>query len=234
MTAQALIFDLDDTLIDTYGQLVPEAHRQACIAMVNAGLPVPVDELYATRQALLMAHPRTEINTLLAEHYGYPDPAIIQAGHDTYLNPQITELEPFPGVPELLTTLADAYRLFLVTAGFTHAQQKKIEVLGIGHHFHDICFVDPTRPGPQTKHEAFQILLDRHGISPHHTVVIGDRITNEIAAGNRLGCHTIWMRHGECAHITPEHPDEHPHHTIDAIHQLTGVLPPFYAHKVHP
>lgn len=222
MTRRALVFDLDDTLMDTYGQLVVGAHRQACLAMQQAGLDVPLDELCATRQRLLAEQPREEINALLAAHYGQPDAGVIQAGFETYYNPDITFLEPFPGVPQLLAELGREAELFLLTAGFEATQAKKVRLLGIGHHFRDIVYVPADRP--DGKYQALIQLQRAHGYAFSEMVVIGDRINNEIAAGNRLGCPTIWLRHGEYAHLEPAGPDEQPTLIAEIITHLPALL----------
>ena len=220
--ARALVFDLDDTLMDTYGQLVMDAHRQACLAMHQAGLDVPVEELMATRLRLISAAPREEVNALLARHYSCAEQKVVQAGIDTYFNPEITEIEPFPGVYEMLDQLSADHELFLVTAGFERTQAKKIQVLGIGAYFREICYV----PVDQLdgKYAAFCYLQRKYSYAFADMVIVGDRITNEIAAGNRLGCPTIWIRHGECAHIAPAGPHEEPTLSAEAIHALPALL----------
>jgi len=226
MTAQALIFDLDDTLMDTYGQLVPEAHRQACLAMQQAGLDVPLETLYATRQRLLQEQPRESVDHLLATHYGYPDPEIIAAGHHTYFNPTIQTLEPFPGVPEMLQRLNQSYPLFLVTSGYEQTQARKVQALGIGPCFAEILYVPVNER--QGKEQRFRYLQQKYAYAAAQMVVIGDRVSNEIAAGNRLGCPTIWIRHGECAHILPEHPEETPTLVAQHILQVPDLLQQIY------
>lgn len=222
MTRRALVFDLDDTLMDTHGQLVMGAHLQACAAMRRAGLDVPLEELMATRLRLLREQPREEINALLAEHYGSDDRNVVQAGFDTYFNPEITELDPFPGVPELLAELGRSYQLFLVTSGFRPAQEKKVKTLGIDSHFREIVYVPADQPNG--KHAAFIRLQQDHGCDFADMIVIGDRINNEIAAGNRLGCPTIWLRHGEFSHLEPEGPEEQPTLIADRISRLPELL----------
>ncbi|HEY9841026.1 MAG TPA: HAD family hydrolase [Candidatus Obscuribacterales bacterium] len=219
---RALVFDLDDTLMDTYGQLVMDAHRQACAAMQRAGLDIPLEELMATRLHLLQAQPRHEVNELLAAQYGCSDPEVIRTGFETYFNPEITALEPFPGVPELLAALSRESELFLVTAGFRQTQEKKIQTLGLAGYFREICYVPADRA--QGKDEAFVYLQGKYGWDFTEMIIIGDRIHNEIAAGNRLGCHTIWLRHGEFAHLEPEGPHEQPTLIAEHITQLPELL----------
>lgn len=222
MTFRALIFDLDDTLIDTCGQLVPKAHYQSCIAMHQAGLDIPVDTLFETRMSLLESHPRAEINQLLAEHYGQSTPEIIQAGYETYFNPEITELDLMEGAQSVLEKSKDQADLFLVTSGYEKTQSKKVSVLGIAPYFKDIYYVDIKNA--QGKKEAFENILNAHAYHPKETVVIGDRINNEIVAANQLGIPTLWIQRGECRGITPETPDEIPTHTIQDIADCDSAL----------
>ena len=46
MRIKAVIFDLDDTLYDCTGMLVGASRRRAARAMVDAGLPMTVEEAY--------------------------------------------------------------------------------------------------------------------------------------------------------------------------------------------
>lgn len=219
---RALIFDLDDTLIDTHGQLVQEAHWQACLAMHAAGLPVAPQELMQTRQRLLISHPRDEINTLLAQYYGFASEEIIRAGFETYFNPVLTQLDLLPGVRPLLEVWAQQFLLFLVTSGYAQTQKRKVELLNIEHLFTDIIYADIKNQ--QGKHEAFSQIYQQYGGNRQEYLVIGDRINNEILAGNLLGMTTVWIRHGECAHIMPQTPEEEPHYRIHHVRELEKIL----------
>lgn len=226
MPPQALVFDLDDTLMDTHGQLVGEAHRQACFAMQAAGLEVPVEILLETRLRLLQERPREDVDVLLAAHYDCQDPEVIAAGHQAYFNPEISALEPFPGVPEMLQDLQYRYQLFLVTSGYAETQSRKIEVLGLGPYFEEIYFAPVGNP--QGKAEALQYLQQKYALPYAKMVVIGDRISNEIVIGKRLGCPTIWIQHGECAHILPDGPHEEPDLRTHSVTQIPHLLQQFH------
>jgi FMN phosphatase YigB (HAD superfamily) len=222
---QALIFDLDDTLMDTFGQLVPEAHRQACLSMQKAGLEVPLEHLLEKRWALIKSHPREEVNRLLAYAFECRDEAVIQAGIDTYFNPFFETLEPFPGVYEMLDTLRQDYALFLLTSGIPEAQQRKVEALNLSTYFNELVYAPLDKE--RAKYKAIQDIVHRYHYRFDQTVVIGDRINNEIVAGNQLGCYTIWIQQGECLGISPEEPEEMPHLTtsqiLDVPHLLTQL-----------
>lgn len=217
MRFQALVFDLDDTLMDTHGQLVGEAHWQACLAMQNAGLNVPVQVLFDTRMRITKEQPRIDIDLALAHYYDCQDTQVIAAGHQTYFNPEISQLEPFPGVPKMLEELKQSHRLFLVTSGYEKTQARKLEVLGLSAYFDEVYYAPVGHS--RGKEDALRHLQQKYALNYSGMVVIGDRINNEIVIGKRLGCPTIWIRHGECAHILPEGPHEEPdlmtHSVID-------------------
>ena len=57
-----LIFDLDDTLFDTFGQLVKPAFLEASAAMIAAGLNAPsVTDCMGAREKILLTNKRQKI-----------------------------------------------------------------------------------------------------------------------------------------------------------------------------
>lgn len=223
MSIQALVFDLDDTLMDTHGQLVPEAHRQACLAMQQAGLDIPLKDLLQARLDFIKRQPRADVNALLASHFQAAHPEkVAAAGAFAFYNPQITTLAPFPGVPEMLAKLQHNYLLFLVTSGYPAPQAAKIEALGIGKFFREICYIPIEQING--KREAFATLSQKYALPYAQMLIIGDRITNEIVHGNHLGCPTLWLQGGECAHILPQSPQETPNWTLQHISELPSIL----------
>ncbi len=219
---RALIFDLDDTLMDTFGQLVPEAHRQACLSMQRAGLNVSLERLMQKRNALLKAYPRAEVNRLLANAFDCYEEAVVQAGMDAYFNPRFDRLEPFPGVREMLVQLQQNYALFLLTSGIPEAQQRKISALQFEPYFRELLYAPLHEE--RAKYRAIEALVQRYDYAFCETVVIGDRINNEIVAGNQLGCYTIWIQQGECLGILPETPEEEPHFSTSDILDVPQLL----------
>lgn len=225
MALKALIFDLDDTLTDTHGQLVLKAHQDACRSMQAAGLDVPLAEMFERRLALARSRPREDVNQLLAEHYGYTDKRIHRAGYRTFYRPNVQGIKPFPDAHAVLQGLQQGYQLLLVTAGVQATQQAKIQELGLGPYFEQCYFVDFEHPDcPSSKGEAFGQIQTQWGWDSLEMVVIGDRLDNEIAAARQLGLWSIRMCHGEYAALTPQTPLETPHFTIQALAELPDIL----------
>ena len=129
---KALIFDLDDTLYDCTGSLVEAARQRAAAAMVEAGLPMTVDEGVRLQGELTDRYgPRYTVFNRIAEKYGLGE-EFVSAAMAAYNSDEVESIEPFPDVaPTLRRLRIQGYQVFLVTAGVHARQQKKIDRLGI-------------------------------------------------------------------------------------------------------
>ena len=221
MTIRAVVFDLDDTLIDTTGQLVVPAHTEAAAAMIAAGLPGSLEEVARKRIDLARAHPREPVDVLLARFYGVTDPEIIAAGHKAFYNRTVRALVPFEDAIAVLESLAsDGIVRLCVTAGHPATQQQKLELSGLAPHLDSVCVVPPS----DDKEDAIAAVLRAHDLAPTETVVIGDRVDREIAAARRLGCWAVRVDHGEGRFARPEGPHEQAHYTVPGVIALRAVI----------
>ena len=218
----AVVFDLDDTLFDTTGQLMEPAHREAAEAMIAAGLDAPLEPLLALRLELGRSRVGEDTNVLAAQAYGHgPDSPVVEAGRSTYFKRRIDSLEAFPGTEPLLGSLHERCRLLLMTTGDPGTQRTKVQLLGIARWFADMVFV-PLDEGD--KHAALRSLLRFHSLDPARVVVVGDRLDREIEAGRRLGTWTVRMTRGEGGNARPDGPLQQPHYSVDHIEAVALVL----------
>ena len=218
-TIQAIVFDLDDTLIDTAGQLLEPAHVEAATAMIRAGLVGSIERVAERRIELGRAHPGQSVDLLTAQSFGCTDPEVARAGHDAFYRRTVTRLDPFHEAPAVLEALAPGRRLFLVTVGDPQTQRTKVELTGLGHHFADLRYVDIAAPD---KLPAIRELLV--GIDPARAAVVGDRIDGELEAGRRLGCWTVRVDRGEGRWLQPANRFQQPHYTIPGVEALPPVI----------
>jgi len=218
---RAVVFDLDDTLIDTTGQLLIPAHTEAAAAMISAGLPGSLEEVARKRIDLARAHPREPVDVLLARFYGVTDEAVVVAGHEAFYNRTVRSLKPFDdAVPVLESLASDGIACLCVTAGHPDTQHRKLEISGLAPHLESVCVVAPEDP----KEGAIAELLRRLDLRPDETVVIGDRIDREISAARRLGCWAVRVDHGEGRFARPEAPEEQAHYTVPGVIALRAVI----------
>lgn len=230
---RAYFFDLDDTLVDTYGQLVQQAHRDAAEAMVRAGFPCSLEETYRIRLRLHQEHPRDPLEKRLLIEFGtVVTEAVQNASYNTFFQRSIPEhFRPFPATLPLLHQLkAQSYSLFLVTSGVALTQQEKVRILGIEPFFQKILYLPSSQSS--CKQEGFFQLMQQYGFHSEEVICVGNRLDSEIQAGNRLGLFTVYLKHGEFVHLQPQDPSEIPRLEIDRLEDLPEKLQPFFDSSV--
>ncbi|NQT53573.1 uridine diphosphate-N-acetylglucosamine-binding protein YvcK [bacterium] len=220
---KAILFDLDDTLFDCCGSLVESARRRAAQAMVAAGLPCSEEDAYQMQLELAQQHgPRFGVFDAMAAHFGMPS-SLTEVALAAYNSGLVSDIEPFPDVPETLEELrAQCYKLLLYTTGVYARQQTKIDVLGFGPHFDDILINDYETGQP--REECFLHLLADHHLKPEEVVCVGDRIQSEIKTANSLGMFTVQLLLGRFSDLVPKSDLEEPDHKVAAIGDLLQVL----------
>ncbi len=215
---RAIVFDLDDTLIDTTGQLVLPAHQEAAAAMIAAGLEASLDAVAEKRLDFARAAPLQEVDLRVAAHFGAKDvAAVAAAGHQAYFGRRVRSLSPWPFVEEVLQALSDR-ALYLVTAGFERTQRTKIELCDLARHFDGIEVV----PVGGDKGVAMAKLVD--GVPFDQCMAVGDRLDSEIEAARRLGMWAVRVAAGEGQYAIPQGPHQQPHYTIPSVEALPAVL----------
>lgn len=222
-----LIFDLDDTLMDTWGQLVKVALTEACNAMIRAGLKTDIDTAVAFRSALYKEDPRCDFWKALVEKFGVNEgieaSAVSEIGDHSFHHRNVKEeIRLFPGAREMLERLQNSYKVSLVTAGSYKTQTQKVSRLDIEILFTEIYCVDPSQG--MTKLDAFRKILNLSSDDAGTYLVIGNRLDHEIRMGKSLGMDTCYMKHGEYIHMSPSCPEEEADFVIGDITDLEHLL----------
>ncbi len=224
---KAVIFDLDDTLFDTFGQLVTPANREACQAMKDAGLNAALDTCILKKMEFSKDASRQDVYKKLVAFFGLrsgvKSETVTAAGFDAFHNRKVIEdITPFDDCHSTLATLKKKYRLFLVTLGNPPTQKKKVEKLKLEPFFEKVIYVDVKDSHDKTG--AFREIQKLTGFEPQNCVVVGNRIDLEIANGKSLNMQTILMNHGEYTHLIPRSDFERSDATITSLNTLTELL----------
>src|SRR5689334_19496890 len=217
---RCVIFDLDDTLYDCFGQRMRTTHRHAAQAMVEAGLKATVDAVYRARMRAFRQDPMLRhIDAEVSRHFGAENPeAVSRAAREAYFNCPVGKLTLFSGSLPLLRFLAKrGVRNFIVSFGEPKIQHAKVKALGLDREpsIEKIYYAD--RSNVLTKEAAFCRIQRRTGLAPAEILVVGDRPAREIRAGRELGMHTVRLRHGEFKAQKPVGPEEEADYVIRNI-----------------
>ena len=223
---RCVIFDLDDTLYDCFGQRVRPAHRHAAEAMVKAGLKADVEAVYRARMRAFRHDPmlRHIDPTVCRQFHAADVEAISRAAHDAYFNCPVGKLTMFRGTRPLLRFLhSRGVKVFIVSFGEPEIQKAKVKSLGLDREpaIDRIFYAD--RDKLLTKEAAFQIIQQELELAADQVLIVGDRPMREIRAGNELGMHTVRIRHGEFAVQEPREEMEEPDYEVKNISEVRAL-----------
>ncbi len=191
-----LVFDLDDTLLDTTKVTAPFLLSKVIEAWAKRGhlriSPTKAMEelqhsksLYGTGRECLAEFVRGEhlsaeaLEMALEIYYGYWDEQI--------------PIALKPGALELLDSMSHCAKA-LVTMGETSRQRDKIHRCGIEKYFERILIVE--EPIKSKAYDELSRTWIAEGAAPTQIVVIGDRPETDLLPAHQRGWRTVCMGHG--------------------------------------
>lgn len=207
MAYKLLIFDLDDTLIDTFNYLSPIKLREAFKAMLKAGLKTASEkeawELLQNINLKSISVKQTFQNFLKdnnsPEHQNLVNSTVetnklLEIALNEYYKkiPEDCCLNTTPDALEVIKELQKKYKLAIVSKGEEELQYKKIKKSGIQQSwFKKIIIVS------EEKKTAYQSLLQENKYPNSEILVCGDKYELDLLPAKELGLvtvHFLWGR----------------------------------------
>ncbi len=217
-----VIFDLDDTLYDCFGQRVRAAHLRAAEAMASAGLPASAEEIFRVRMRAFADDPQlTRIDEHVCEQFGIPlaeRDKLVRTSRLAFFTLPVGKLTLFPGTLTVLRGLKQrGVRVFVVSFGDPEIQHDKVAALGLDREpsIDRVFYADTAHL--VTKEAIFRSILRKAERDPGRVLVVGDHPSSEIKAGKALGMHTARRRGGEFARLKAQGPEEQADFEISRI-----------------
>lgn len=246
MPIRAVLFDLDDTLIDWSGftgnwyEIEPIHLRYVYDFIVTeiGGLRVNSDgfidefgrrvrEAWRNARENLMSPHLGNLLVDTAAWLGAPrDKLDVGALMDAYRWSVVPGTVPFPEVRGILSQLrADGLRLGMVTNSYLPMRMRDAELRG-----HDLLefFEDNHRysaadTGYLKPHvNAFQSSLDAAGVKPSEAMFVGDSLTADIIGAKAVGMCAVWRMHD--ASSTQPDLSSRPDYIIRTLEEIPGLL----------
>ena len=215
---QLVIFDLDGTLIDSRLDLVHSVNA-ALRHIGRAPLPDDVIASYVGDGAPIL------IQRALGGEI--VDETLVRKGLEFFLSyyrtHKLDHTTVYPGIKDALTVIQNSAngtspaarrKLAVLTNKPVIPSRAIVEALGLAPFFAQVYggnSFETKKPDP----EGAQTLLEENGVSPEHTVIVGDSHT-DIETGRNAGLWTVGVTYGFAPHtlegqppdISVDHPSE--------------------------
>lgn len=161
------------------------------------------------------------IEERLVEKFPQARGRALEVRREVFARASADKLRIKPTVTEMLRELSARYDTYLLTVGRKDFQNRKLDSLDIRGLFTEVAVL--ASRSEETK-ERWLASLPARGYRPDSVVVVGNRIDNEIKAGNRLGMITVWVKYGEGSGLIPCEDTGEPDYTISDISEFPQVL----------
>ena len=206
MTPAAVLFDLDDTLIDF------QYSRRCGLRLLQELLPAlggePLERLELVHDEQLHANYLRTLDGSLSDdeariervrgicrHYGVDaDIDTVREATQAYAREQQSNRRVVPGVPELLAVLAERCRLGVVTNGPSDRQREKLALCGIETGqlaaLAISAEVGVNKPDPAIFRHALSQL---GGVEADRVVFVGDSWPNDVLGARATGMRPVWI-----------------------------------------
>lgn len=191
----AVIFDLDQTLLDKHQSLIRFADHQYDAFDLEA---CHIDRRTFLDKFTELNHevrPKEEVYRDLFGIFNL-DSSLFAAMLDDLNRNFPAYAIGYPGLLAMLEELKQSsYQLGMITNGRAFYQRNKIRAVGIEHYFDDIVISEAVGLR-KPDHAIFQLALSNLNLSADQAVFVGDNLKADIIPAKELGMRTIWKQRG--------------------------------------
>ena len=204
---KAILFDLDDTILD-FTQGADPTWRRVCATFAPRLNGPTQEDLYNAIDAsrnwfwddpdrhrlgrLDLSKARRDIVQGALDRLGIDDPGVSFEIADTY-TVEREDVQPFPGALETLSELkARGVQLALITNGSEQAQRKKIDQFGLAEYF-DYILVEGEFGMGKPDERVYRHAMNELNVEPEDCWMVGDNLEWEVEVPQRLGIYAVWV-----------------------------------------
>ncbi len=194
-----IFFDIGSTLVDESIAIRNRVKRT--VANQNIGF----DDFYS-KMVEISKHDQNSYHKAL-EYYGLK--AVPWNSDDEFV---------YPAAEACLCELHKRYKIGII-ANQIPGSKDRLEKIGLLKNI-DIVVASAEEGVAKPDLRIFQITLDRTKCKAEESVMVGDRIDNDILPANKLGMTTVWIKQGLGGMCEPACDFEKPDFTINTLSEL--------------
>ena len=213
-----VFIDIGSTLVDEDDAIEYRLIRlqEACN---ESGISVSLEEIKRLIHETVMEQKRSATSRTVAK---LTDSEELRARLRNVLTWRKDLEKPYPEARQVLDALSKRYPVGIIanqTPG-TEARLKKWGLL----EFVSLCLpsaeIGLSKPDPA----FFELAIEKSGCKPEHTVMIGDRIDNDVTPAKSLGWKTIRVKQGLFQYQVPMSPENTPDFEVQRLRDVLDIL----------
>ncbi|MEO6694839.1 MAG: TIGR02253 family HAD-type hydrolase [Ignavibacteria bacterium] len=219
---KAIIFDLDNTLVD-FMLLKRVAVDAAIHAMIDAGLKLTFAEIKDLINKIYESEGieyQQVFDHMLKQSLGKLDYKIMSAGIVAYRTAREAALKPYPGVlPALIELIKMGLKLAVVSDAPSKEAWLRLSYINFHHFFDVVITYDETRerkPSPV----PFNMALKELDLRADECLMIGDWAERDMVGAKAVGMKTVFARYGDT--FNTENPESD--YDINSITELIDIV----------
>lgn len=227
LRAEAVAFDLDNTLIDIL-HLKRCAAEAAGWALADAGMDIHPEKAAKAilSIALEIGLDRDDVvDQYVKRKLGVLDPRLVAVGRHAYERAEDANARPYPRAHRTLLELSRrGYALVIITDAPRHRAVRRLQSARLLHFFDELVTIEDSQTGKTTT-LPFDLAAAKLGVRPQAIVMVGDNPRLDIGNAREAGCQTVLAQYGLQDHFTSYSPSDRPDRRIDWPDQLLRFLP---------
>ncbi len=219
---KAIIFDLDNTLLD-FVKMKQFAVKASIRAMNEAGLSVDEESGYKDVMELYMTtgwENQLVFDDYLKQTTGEVSNKILAAGVVAYRRAREATLLVYPNVNKtLIELLKTQIRLAVVSDAPSREAWMRLYYLNLHHVFDPVLTFDDTgarKPSPK----PFKLALEKMNVGPDEALMIGDWPDRDVVGAKQIGMKTIFARYGDTFGTKESGADW----DVNDIYEVVGII----------
>lgn len=197
-----IFFDIGSTLVD---ESVAYKNR---IERTISNTDVSYDEFYQ-RMVEISKHSQNAYNLVLTE-YGLNK--VTWNSDDEFV---------YPEAENCLSELSKHYKIGII-ANQNFGSQERLDKLGLLKYI-DLVIASAEEGVAKPDLRIFEIALSKADCKAEESVMVGDRLDNDIVPANKIGMKTVWIKQGLGGLSTPMTQEEQPNYTVSNLSELCAL-----------